>query len=229
MLRRTLRRAFKDPYRQRPGGGNDRSPFETQGQMGDSFEKLLENIEKNNPFPVTQNMYDRVGVQQFSTNPADADKMPNKGKVGTPSSNRTSMGSGIKHELNDRVDFSNVTKSQLPWERAFNPKQVELSQLSDEYYYPAELTAAEKHKRNQLRTAVVIAGAAAVFVVYLVLITTNPQGRLIGGTLGNQEPTFGVPTKAPPGYEIVRLDPRDPTRTIDGKPLMRSEAADGEK
>ena len=181
------------------------SPFETQGNMSMSFEKILEQAQKKMPFPITDNMYDRPGVQQYTTNPADADKMPNKGKMGAPKENGGG-GQSIFREMDDMVDPTKLKKSQLPWERVYNAEEVKMSKLDAAYYYEEGPSKEALKASYQRRVAISVLVCASVFSLYLCRRVSDPI--MSGQSVGNQEPTWGVPHQAPPGYEIVRLDPK---------------------
>jgi hypothetical protein len=217
-----LRRSFIAAYQRRGAKGGGNTPFETAGKMGDSFEKLVERSQSNNPFPLTENMYDRVGIQRFSTNPADAARMPNKGKLSSPTENSSDAGMGLQRELDDMVDPTKLTKAQLPWERVYNPEAIKMSQLSEEYYYPPAPTEKDLKRRRDFYFSVVclIGGTLYIMVALYALV---PQGRwLATGTVGHlNEPSWGIPTKAPEGFEIVRLTREEEQQLrVEGKPIV---------
>jgi hypothetical protein len=213
MLRRTEGTLFlrasgcvlykNNPYKVRENKPNQNSPFETAGNMATSFEKIIEQAHKKAVFPITDNMYDRPGVQPYTTNPADADKMPNKGKVGAP---KTSSGSGasMMRETDNMVDTTKLTKSQLPWERVYAAEEVKMSKLTAEYYYEEEMSPEAKKASLHRQIGIGVLVSSFLFTMYLVTLVSDPE--LSGQSVGNQSPTFGVPYQAPPGYEIVRLD-----------------------
>ena len=216
MLRRTEGTLFlrgtscllykNNPYKQREEKSGGNSPFETaSGSMASSFEKIIEQAHKKATFPITDNMYDRPGVQPYSTNPADAAKMPNKGKAGIPKGGGGgSGGQAAMRELDDMADLTTLKKSQLPWERVYAAEEVKMTKLDAAYYYEEEMSPAAKAASLKRRIAIGTLVCCSIFTVYLCYLVSDPE--LSGKSVGNQTPTFGVPHQAPPGYEIVRLD-----------------------
>lgn len=160
MLRRTIAR--NGSRRPSPFGQENKpnNPFETQGNMGQSFEKIQDLMRKR-PMEVTENMYDRVGPQSYSTNPGAADFMPGKGKgmdaePGGGAAGAQGMQSWRhdlqKHEPADVAartseDGKTVSKD-LPFERIYTAKPLAESKLSPEYYYPAPPTKEQMANRR---------------------------------------------------------------------------------
>ena len=218
MLRRGLRLLVtNNPYKVGGDAKSSNTPFETK-DFSQSFEKIVAVAASNPVFPITANMYDRPGVRPYSTNPDDAINMPNQGRNGAPVENKTAAGQGALLELQHNKEFMSITgssKAQLPWERIYEPEAIKMSQLSEEYYYEPEITLAQRQAQLKRWAAMAVLVTAVLTSWYLLyLITPREATFFTQGGVGNTTPTWGVPHRAPEGYEIVRMDPKDPTKPL---------------
>lgn len=131
-------------------------PNSSDGNVGNSFEKIVDDIGNSMPFKVTQDMYDKPFLHQDYQEHPEAYHSPTSG---VEAANKQLSGQDHATDRTPRERFA--------FEKAYDPAILKTSTASPEHYYPPPPTRAEIQRRMKVRQAWVVAVVMLAAVLFL--------------------------------------------------------------
>ena len=140
-------------------------PHSSDGNVGNSFEKIVDDIGTSMPFKVSDDLYDRPGLTREATEHPEAYHSPTSG-----------IDAANAQLLGKEQDTSRMPRDRYCFEKAYDPEVLRKSTASAEHYYPAPPTKEEIQRRRKMRQTWMVA-MGTLFGLLVVLDFTLPKIR----------------------------------------------------
>ncbi len=149
-------------------------PNSSDANVGNSFERMVEDVGSSMPFKPTQDMRERPFMHSnYDENP----EMHHSPTSGIDAANAQLQGK--------EATSARVPKERYTFDKVYDPELVRKSTCSPEHYYPPPPSKAEIKRRMQVRqvwVSVVVSVAAMLFTLDRILPQLKAVSPMVGRT-----------------------------------------------
>lgn len=146
---------------QRKGPGMN--PYQSDGNVAESFEKIVNDIGNSMPFKVTESMYDKPDNQRQQPDHPEAYATPTSGQE------------AINANLSGREVRSQRTPGdKFTFDKVYDPALAKKSTCSADHYYPPPPSKAEVMKRQKLRQVWMVMAVLLIGILFLMIKFLRP-------------------------------------------------------
>jgi hypothetical protein len=139
---------------QRKGAGAN--PYQSDGAVSDSFEKIVDDIGNAMPFKMKEEYYDK---------PENTRKTPDHPEAyATPTSGQEAANASLSGK---DPSSSRVPRERFMFDKTYDPDLLKKSTCSPEHYYPPPPTKKEVERRRKVRQTWIVTLVALLGMLFL--------------------------------------------------------------